>query len=257
MTKSCVDGSSPTGNRAIWSRLTLELRGEILSGRFAEHEQLPGENDLAELFSVHRHTVRKAIRALEGEGLLRVRHGSGTYINREVIDYHIGVRTRFTENLMRHGLSSRGDLLACTTVAVPEDVANALALDAGAGAEVIRLDLLRYAANQPMSFATHYLQAGRFDGIDLRFAELRSLTSALKTFGIEDYIRIETLVSGRLPTELERANLKIASTSPIFEIRGRNATRDGKVFLYTVARMPCLRVQLSFGGDGEGYKGQE
>ncbi|MDQ8730231.1 phosphonate metabolism transcriptional regulator PhnF [Bradyrhizobium sp. LHD-71] len=234
-----------TGNRSIWSHLKTELREEIVSGRFAQREQLPSENDLAELFGVHRHTVRKVIRALESEGLLRVQHGSGTFVNREFLDYHIGVRTRFTENVERQGLTTVGQLLASTEEAASGEVAKILALKAGE--QVVRLDLLRHVEEQPVSFATHFLPAARFKGIAEAFVRLRSLTSALKHFGIEDYVRVETVVVARLPTDEEARHLNQTHNSPIFELQGHNADVRGKVFLYSVTRMSSLRVQLRFG----------
>jgi len=245
MVKNVTPVASQNGNRSIWSHLRTELREEIVSGRFAKREQLPSENDLADLFGVHRHTVRKAIQALESEGLLRVQHGSGTFVNREFLDYHIGLRTRFTENVERQGLTTIGHLLASTQEVASEEVAKVLAL--GTGEEVVRLDLLRRVAEQPVSFATHYLPAARFQGIADAFVRLQSLTDALKDFGVEDYVRVETVVIARLPTEEEATYLNQARSSPIFELRGRNADISGKVFLYSVTRMSSLRVQLRFG----------
>lgn len=56
---------------------TDQLRGEILSGRFAVGSRLPPERELAETLGINRQTLRSAIGRLEGEGLLLPRQGSG------------------------------------------------------------------------------------------------------------------------------------------------------------------------------------
>jgi len=57
-----------------------ELRQWIDQGRLSPGARLPSEPDLAAEFQVSRATLREALRALEGEGLLRRRQGSGTYV---------------------------------------------------------------------------------------------------------------------------------------------------------------------------------
>jgi len=55
------------------------LRDEILMGNIKPGDRIPSENELAEKFSMSRHTVRKAISVLVSEGYLAARHGQGTY----------------------------------------------------------------------------------------------------------------------------------------------------------------------------------
>ena len=61
-------------------RLYLLLRDQIASGRLADGDRLPGEPTLAAEHGVSRVTARRAIDLLAGEGLVRRRAGSGTYV---------------------------------------------------------------------------------------------------------------------------------------------------------------------------------
>jgi GntR family transcriptional regulator len=56
-----------------------ELRAEIVRGDFSA-ETFPTESDLCKRFSVSRYTVREALRALQVEGLIARKRGSGTVI---------------------------------------------------------------------------------------------------------------------------------------------------------------------------------
>lgn len=73
-----VRTSLPEGGKA--RRVYLLLRDDILSGLRAPGDRLPGENRLAEEFDVSRVTIRRALDALEANGLIERRAGHGTRI---------------------------------------------------------------------------------------------------------------------------------------------------------------------------------
>ena len=54
-----------------------QLESALLEGRWGVFERLPSERGLAEAFGVNRATVRAALRALAGRGILETRRGSG------------------------------------------------------------------------------------------------------------------------------------------------------------------------------------
>jgi len=60
------------------------LRKNIRSNNFKPGERLISEHGLCEKFGISRYTARSAISALEEEGLVVRRQGSGTYINTDV-----------------------------------------------------------------------------------------------------------------------------------------------------------------------------
>ena len=60
-------------------RLKEYLKDEMLMGRIKPGVQIPSEHSLGEMFSISRHTVRKAIAILINEGFLTSEHGRGTY----------------------------------------------------------------------------------------------------------------------------------------------------------------------------------
>src|SRR3712207_4427498 len=57
-----------------------ELKQRIDRGELAAGARLPSEPDLAAELQVSRATLREALRAMELEGLLRRRQGSGTFV---------------------------------------------------------------------------------------------------------------------------------------------------------------------------------
>ncbi len=66
--------------RRLYQQVAEHLREQIASGTYTLDQRMPAERDLAKLFNVSRPTVREAIIALEIEGLVEVRTGSGVYV---------------------------------------------------------------------------------------------------------------------------------------------------------------------------------
>lgn len=59
-----------------------KLLGAIREGKFIAGEKLPPEHELAETLQVSRNALREAVRQLETMGIVTVKHGDGTYVNR-------------------------------------------------------------------------------------------------------------------------------------------------------------------------------
>jgi len=64
--------------------IVTALETMILEGTLRPGEKLPSERDLAKQFEVSRPSIREAIQALEGKGLLSRRQGGGTYVQEQL-----------------------------------------------------------------------------------------------------------------------------------------------------------------------------
>jgi GntR family transcriptional repressor for pyruvate dehydrogenase complex len=65
----------------IYEEVVAQLHQLIEEGKLKAGDRLPSERELAETFRVSRGSVREAIKALEREGLVVARPGSGTFIS--------------------------------------------------------------------------------------------------------------------------------------------------------------------------------
>jgi GntR family transcriptional regulator len=71
---------TPIGSRIPLSdQLLRDLRTRLLGGEWDAGERLPSEAELAATYQVSRVTVRTALKGLESQGLVRTRHGAGTF----------------------------------------------------------------------------------------------------------------------------------------------------------------------------------
>jgi GntR family transcriptional repressor for pyruvate dehydrogenase complex len=80
--ESKMQDSAPKANDRLYQDLARKLIGELAAGDYPVGSRLPAERDLAQQYSVSRPTVREAIIALEVQGLVEVRVGSGAYVLR-------------------------------------------------------------------------------------------------------------------------------------------------------------------------------
>jgi len=64
----------------LYRQIAEQLRALIVKGEFAVGSRLPAERDLAKHLGVSRPSVREALIALEVEGWVEVRSGSGVYV---------------------------------------------------------------------------------------------------------------------------------------------------------------------------------
>jgi len=84
-------------SRRLYRRIADQIRGLIESGEVSRGARLPAERDLAKQLKVSRPSLREAVIALEIEGLLDVRVGSGIYVRRP------GTRVNGAELADAHG----------------------------------------------------------------------------------------------------------------------------------------------------------
>lgn len=227
---------------AVWRQIENTLAEEIASGALPAGERIPTEPQLAERFEVNRHTIRRAVSALVERGLLRVEQGRGTFVQDNAIDYTISKRTRFTQNMARHNLSSDVQLVGSDTVPANTELARLFELPVGA--TLFRLKTVSDADGRIVDASTMFFPAERFPGLPEVYAELHSVTRTLAHFGVADYTRKFTRVTARLPDSETLDMLHIPKNRPVLHVKSLNVDAEGKPVQYGITRFNGDLVQL-------------
>lgn len=68
------------GHAGIAQTIVTQIEEMIVTGTLREGTRLPSERDLAETMGVSRPKVREALKQLETNGLIKIRHGEGTFV---------------------------------------------------------------------------------------------------------------------------------------------------------------------------------
>jgi GntR family phosphonate transport system transcriptional regulator len=240
--RSLSSGVGRRSGEAVWKQIADALRTEIRDRAFSASGRLPSENELSTRFGVNRHTVRQAVAALQGEGLVRIDPGRGTFVQHELLDYRLSRRTRFSENLQRQGLLPSKQLLTAKEMPAPDLVAHELRLDKGT--RVLMVEMLDEANEQAIALATAYYPADRFAGLLDMLNGGTCTTDILRHFGVEDYVRAESRITTQMPS-LETAHLlKQPATRPVLCVECLDADMDGQPIKYGETVFCGDRVQL-------------
>ena len=144
----------PEGGKA--RRVYLHLHEEIMRGVYAAGAVLPGEQKLAVTLDVSRVTVRRALDALEGGGLISRRAGSGTTVCAPKVQPALAADfNTLMPQLVEMGQNTTARLLSFSYGAAPGSVATAMGLDAQARVQVaVRLRLVE---GEPFSHLTTWV----------------------------------------------------------------------------------------------------
>jgi GntR family transcriptional regulator len=126
-----------------------ELRQRIDHGRLPAGTRLPSEPDLATELGVSRATLREALRALEDEGMLRRRQGSGTYVaDRPRMANSLDVNFGVTEAIRSAGMSA--GIADARHWTEPASVGEATRLELEPGQDVLVVERVRTAEARPV-----------------------------------------------------------------------------------------------------------
>jgi GntR family transcriptional regulator len=119
-------------------------------------DQIPGEQDLCELYGVSRTVVRQALLELELEGLINRRKGKGTFISLPKISEGLVQKlTGFYQDMVERGLNPVTRVLHQDVIPASEKVARFL--DINPGDQVIDILRLRFINDEPIQMVTTYV----------------------------------------------------------------------------------------------------
>ena len=158
--------SQLNGDRNLGRALAETLRGRIVAGEFIPGSRLPSETQVADEYDVSRVTVRTAIKLLESQGLVDVRHGSGTFVN----DFGGGIRTglqelrSITETIREMGFEPGMERHSFATRVATEHEADRLSL--ASGEEVIAIERAVLADGQAVAYSYDCVPVRCLPGVD-------------------------------------------------------------------------------------------
>nr|WP_294505295.1 phosphonate metabolism transcriptional regulator PhnF [uncultured Rhodopila sp.] len=228
---------------ALWRQIAGALQRDIASGVHQPGGRLPTEAELSARFGVNRHTVRRALEELTRDGLVRVEQGRGSFVAEDVLDYTVEARTRFSEWIRKHNKEPSGLVRQLREIAADPRVASGLGVRGGS--KVVMLERLGLADDRPVSLTRHYFSP-RLKGMLAALQAAPRITDALRAVGVEDYLRLQTRVTARLPTQTEADLLRMARGRPLLVTENINVDRAGAIIEFAVGCYPTPRVQIVF-----------
>ena len=96
-------------NTPIWLQVRNSIATDIVTGRRAPGEKLPGGRDLALQFSINPNTVARVYDELEKEALVQMRRGMGTFVTEDRARIK-ALRSQMAEKAVREFLGKMREL---------------------------------------------------------------------------------------------------------------------------------------------------
>jgi GntR family transcriptional regulator len=206
----------------LYRKLQDGLRSAIQRSLLRPNEALPAERDLAAEFEVSRITIRKALDALVGEGLLTRRQGAGTFVASRV-EKQFSKLTSFSEDMAARGRAVRSQWLLREAGSVRPD--ESLTLGLGPGTGVYRFNRIRFADDMPMALEYSTVSGFALSGPD---AVGNSLYEALEKAGHRPVRALQRLRAVLVGSE-QAGLLGIEAGEAALYIERRGFLEDGRV----------------------------
>jgi GntR family transcriptional regulator len=212
-------------------RISYWLERLIVSRRLAPGDRLPSEVEIAQSLGVSRMTLRQALAAIEGKGLIDRRRGrfGGNFVATPRFEFDHESLPGFTEQMRRMHVEAGAHVIRATTRRAPPEVRQGLALRRGEQVhEILRA---RSANGEPIVLEETYFPAAVFPGM-LASDLTGSLYAVMRTYGAAPYSAEEQIEAIRA-TEQQAEILGIAASDPLLLITRTSHTVDGVAVEYT------------------------
>ncbi|PTQ56648.1 MAG: putative transcriptional regulator of N-Acetylglucosamine utilization, GntR family [Candidatus Carbobacillus altaicus] len=191
----------------LYYQLKEKLTEAIMNGSWPVGTMIPSERELSEKYGISRMTVRQALGEMVKEGLLVRKKGKGSFVAEPKINQELIRLTSFSEDMRSRGLTPDSRVKSVYLQEASPAIQNYLSLKADA--QVIVVERIRLANEQPMAFETSHLPIARFPDLKHHVLDAKSLYNLL-----EEHYHV-TIKYARQTLE---ASLSDAVVSKILEI---------------------------------------
>ncbi|NUT36672.1 MAG: GntR family transcriptional regulator [Hamadaea sp.] len=181
-----IDRSSPV---PLYFQVAQRLQELIESAQLPPGSRLDNEIALADQLGLSRPTMRQAIGHLVDKGLLVRKRGVGTQVAHSRVSRQVELSSLY-DDLARTQREPRTEVLSFAVKPAPPEIAQALHLPAGT--DVLHIERLRYAQDEPLALLRNHLPVGLAD-ITREALAARGLYQVLRDAGVQLRIADQTI----------------------------------------------------------------
>ncbi|MEC5423439.1 GntR family transcriptional regulator [Virgibacillus sp. C22-A2] len=216
----------------LYLQLIENLIKKIDAQDYEEHQKLPSERELCEIYNLSRITVRQALQDLEREGYIYKLHGKGTFVAPKSINQNLVKLYSFTEEMKEMGKTPTTEVLSFKEIAVDDRLAEKMELvplD-----EVFQVVRLRLADGEPLMYEKSYLPKKFFPDLTAADMDQRPMYDIFQDdykVGVTKAIERFSATSVR---EVEAKHLGMMMNNPAMLIK-RFAFHENELIEYTIS----------------------
>ena len=197
--------------------------------------RLPSEPDLARQMGVSRATLREAMRAFEGQGLIRRRQGVGTFVVGKipVIESGLEVLESIETLAQRIGLPVHIGELQVEQTSADESLAAAVGVPVGA--LLTRVMRVYYTENTPIAYLIDILPVDVLNKADLDSGFTGSVLDLLLRRGTPELAQSRTEIKATGATSDEARALQVQRDDVLLQFVAYLYATSGKVVDYSLS----------------------
>jgi GntR family transcriptional regulator len=214
-------------------RLQSELAEMILS--LPAETRLPSEPMLAKKMGVSRATLREAMRAFEGQGMIRRRQGVGTFVAAKVPVMETGLEVLESIGTLaqRSGLTVRMGELQVEKISANEELAEKLHVEVST--ELTRVARIIYTNNRPIASLVDTLPVDILPVEELEQGFTGSVLDLLLQRGVPKLVQSRTEINAVCATSEVARALQIQRDDVLLYFAAQLFTDDSRVIDYSIS----------------------
>ena len=198
-------------NGRLGDRLREAFVSAIEDGALPPRQPLPPEREMAVDLGVSRSTLRQCLRDLAEMGLVQTRHGAGTLVTGR-IPKALSHLSGFSEEIRQRGLVPRSKVIDLSVG--PVETATAFRTGMPLGSEVLRLERLRLAGDEALSYEVATVP---IECVGADFDGLGSLYERMDARGCRPVRILQSLEALTAPNDIARL-LDIPDTAAVLKV---------------------------------------
>jgi len=235
---SVLDHLDRESKLPLYQQLYEILRSRIASGEWQPGQMIPSEPELMAAYGISRITLRQVSEMLVRDGLLVREQGRGSFVARPVLEKGMVRIFSFTEDMRQRGLTPKTIVLAADLVPASPELAARLEIQPGE--ELVRLERLRLAEDEPLAIEESHLVHRFCPGL-LRFD--------LATESLRDVMAREYGVRWSRARQTIRAILASEGTAALLGVKLDAALLYIERVSYSQVNAPVEHLRVQYRGD--------
>lgn len=202
---------------------------ELMNTELKDHDKIPSENTLCEMFNLSRLTVRQGINKLKSEGYLYSRKGSGNYVNPKKIIYNISPHTTFSNEIIKLDKTPTIKLLDSEVIKADEEIANKLSIRLAE--KVLYVKNMRFVDDVPFLFAEYYLNLQILPGLEESIDDVKSFSNLYTKVYNLDPIRDNSEIDITSTNYESKKLFKVQNDLPIIKISTKTTDKKSGQYI--------------------------
>jgi GntR family transcriptional regulator len=238
--------------RARYRQVADELRAAIRRGQFQPGAPLPSQPDLARQYGLNQTSINRAIAILRAEGLVRVEHGRGAFVQEipavkrvRRIPHGRSGGSSFGDEIRKAGLVPRSELADLATVPAPAEIADMLGVNAGD--LLVRRTRHMFASDRPVQLAISYIPLAIAGSQDIALPDTgpTGLYQRLAARG-HRVVRFVEDIEARQPRASESDFLRLTEAQPVLEVARTAFDAENQPVEAVINVFPSQQWRLSY-----------